>query len=77
MESSFIFYDSEGNLLKNTNIRFNFTGAFYDKITDDDGKILLGICLSFPGNHVMNVINPISAERYTVNIKTPEQCNKI
>ena len=77
MQSNFIFYDSEGNLLKNTDIRFNFTGAFYDKITDDDGKILLGICLSFPGNHVMSVINPISAERYTMNIKTPEQCSKI
>ena len=55
------FLDSDGNLLKNTSVRFQINDKLYNRITDDKGIAGLNINLS-QGNYILTIINPITSE---------------
>ncbi|MDL2246545.1 hypothetical protein LJB96_02895, partial [Methanobrevibacter sp. OttesenSCG-928-K11] len=53
------FLDSEGNPLKNTEVKFNINGVFYPKITNDEGIAELNINL-VPNTYILTAIHPVS-----------------
>ena len=59
------FYDSKGNVLKNTQVKFNINSKTYSVKTNNDGIAKLNINLK-PGKYTITAINP----------KTSEQVNK-
>ena len=58
------FVDSQGNLLKNTNVKFNINGIFYERTTNDKGTARMNINL-IPEKYVITATNPSSSEQYT------------
>jgi len=58
------FVDSQGNLLKNTNVKFNINGVFYERTTNDHGSAKMNINL-IPEKYVITATNPSSGEQYT------------
>ena len=61
------FLDSHGNLLKNTQVRFNINGVFYDRTTNNQGIAHLNINLN-PGTYVLTATNPTNGEMQSVTI---------
>ena len=62
------FVDTNGNLMKNTDITFNINGVFYTRKTNDQGVAKMNINLP-PGTYIITAENPNSTERYTNVIK--------
>ena len=62
------FVDTKGNLMKNTDVKFNINGVFYTRTTDDNGVAKMNINL-LPGTYVITAENPDSTEMYTNVIK--------
>ena len=56
-----IFSDSQGNLLKNTDVRFNINGVFYTRMTNEYGIARLNINLN-PGEYILTAENPVTGE---------------
>ena len=62
-----IFVDSQGNLLRNTDVKFNINGVFYTRTTNDQGVARMNINLN-PGTYVLTAENPASGELHTTTI---------
>lgn len=62
------FLDSNGNILKNSDVEFNINGVFYTRKTNDEGTAKLNINLN-PGRYIITAKNPSSGEFYS-NIVT-------
>ncbi|MBR6023619.1 MAG: Ig-like domain repeat protein [Methanobrevibacter sp.] len=58
------FVDTKGNLMKNTEVKFNINGIFYTKTTNDEGVAKMNINLP-PGTYILTAENPDSTEKYT------------
>ena len=64
------FVDTKGNLMKNTDVKFNINGIFYTRTTDDEGVAKMNINLPpKPEGYVITAENPNSTEKYTNVIK--------
>ena len=61
------FYDSQGNVLKNTDVNFNINGVFYTRTTDANGKARMNINLN-PNTYVITAQNPKTNEKFTNKI---------
>ena len=61
------FLDSEGNLLKNTQVNFNINGVSYNRTTDENGVARLNINLN-PGEYILTATNPSTAEIHKTQI---------
>lgn len=55
------FFDTEGNVLKNTAVQFNINGVFYTRTTDGEGVATLKINLN-PNEYILTAINPVNGE---------------
>ena len=64
---SAVFYDNEGNPLKNTVVLFNVNGVFYNKSTDSNGIATLNINLPV-GEYIITATNPYTGEMHSNNI---------
>ena len=64
---SAVFYDNEGNPLKNTIVLFNVNGVFYNKSTDSNGIATLNINLPV-GEYIITATNPYTGEMHSNNI---------
>ena len=66
------FYDSKGNLLKNTDVKFNINGVFYTRTTNDTGVAKLNINLEPDNynakNYIITATNPNNNENHSNNI---------
>ena len=62
------FIDSQGNLLKNTQVKLNINGVYYTRTTNDQGIAKMNINLN-PGTYVLTATNPASGEQHTTVIK--------
>ena len=62
------FVDSQGNVLKNTQVRLNINGVYYTRTTSDQGIAKMNINLN-PGTYVLTAENPASGEQHTTVIK--------
>ena len=62
------FMDSQGNILKNTDVKFNINGVFYTRTTDEAGIVKLTINLN-PGEYILTAINPSNGEQHANTIK--------
>lgn len=62
-----IFYDTFGNFLTNTYVKFNINGVLYSRMTDDYGVAQLNINLS-PGNYILTAYNPCNNESHSNTI---------
>ena len=58
------FIDTEGNLLKNTEVEFNINGVFYKRPTNENGVARMNINLN-PGEYIITAKNPSNGEQYT------------
>ena len=56
------FIDSNGNILKNTDVYFNINGVFYTRKTNDEGVAKMNINLN-PGEYIITAINSLSKEQ--------------
>ena len=56
------FVDTNGNLLKNTDVNFNINGVFYTRKTNDQGVAKMNINLN-PDEYIITAINPVSTEQ--------------
>ena len=61
------FYDSEGNLLRNTDIDININGVWYTRKTDNSGIARMNINLN-PGEYILTATNPVTGEKHTTQI---------
>ncbi|WP_296887648.1 Ig-like domain repeat protein [uncultured Methanobrevibacter sp.] len=61
------FYDSEGNILPNTDVNFNIHGVFYTRKTNDAGVAKLNINLN-PGEYIITASNPVTGEMKSNNV---------
>ena len=61
------FVDSQGNLIKNTDVKININGVFYTRTTDANGVAKMNINLN-PGTYVLTATNPASGEQHTTVI---------
>ena len=52
-----VFYDGQGNLLKNTEVKFNINGVWYTKKTNAVGTAGLNIQL-YPGKYIITAVGP-------------------
>lgn len=52
-----VFYDGHGNLLKNTEVKFNINGVWYTKKTNAVGTAGLNIQL-YPGKYIITAVGP-------------------
>ncbi len=52
-----VFYDGQGNLLKNTEVKFNINGVWYTKTTNASGVAKLSINL-LPGEYIITAVGP-------------------
>ena len=59
-----IFCDSQGNLLKNTSVKFNINGVFYTRVTNEYGIARLNINLE-QGSYILTAENPVTGELKT------------
>ena len=64
---SAVFYDNEGNPLKNTMVSFNVNGIVYNKSTDSNGVATLNINLPV-GEYIITAINLYTGEMHSNNI---------
>ena len=55
------FTDSNGKLLKNTDVNFNINGVFYTRTTNDQGIARMNINLN-PGTYILTAQNHVSGE---------------
>ncbi|WP_407430906.1 Ig-like domain repeat protein [Methanobrevibacter sp.] len=55
------FRDSNGNLLRNTDVNFNINGVFYTRTTNENGVARMNINL-LPKQYVLTAMNPVSGE---------------
>ena len=62
-----VFYDNEGNPLKNTVVSFNVNGVLYNRTTDSNGIATLNINLPV-GEYIMTALNPSTNEMHSNNI---------
>ena len=65
------FLDTNGKVLKNTNVQFNINGIFYTRTTDEKGIAKLNINLQ-PGKYVITSINSATGDLIgnTITVKT-------
>ena len=64
------FVDTKGNLMKNTDVKFNINGIFYTRTTNDKGVAKMNINLPPKAEgYIITAENPNSTERYTNLIK--------
>ena len=61
------FVDSQGNLVKNTDIRININGVFYTRTTDANGMAQMNINLP-PGTYILTATNPSTGEQHTTTV---------
>ena len=61
--------DGEGNPVKNTEIRMNINGVFYDRTTNENGTARLNINLN-PGEYILTAIDPLTGLQmsYTITV---------
>ena len=62
------FVDSMGNLLKNTDVKFNINGVYYTRTTNDKGVARMNINLN-PGTYILTATNPSNGENIATKIK--------
>ncbi|WP_295611988.1 carboxypeptidase-like regulatory domain-containing protein [uncultured Methanobrevibacter sp.] len=58
------FYNSKGELLKNTNITFNINGVFYTRTTNENGTARININLP-QGTYTITATNPETKEQHS------------
>ena len=61
------FVDSQGNLIRNTDIRININGVYYTRTTDSNGMAQMNINLP-PGTYILTAINPSTNEQHTTTV---------
>jgi len=61
------FVDSQGNLIRNTDIEININGVFYTRKTNDNGIAKMNINLP-PGTYILTATNPLSKEQHTTKV---------
>lgn len=61
------FKDSQGNLLKNTDVKFNINGVFYTRTTNNQGTAKMNINLN-PGTYILTAENPVNGEKHSNKI---------
>ncbi len=66
------FYDTEGNLLRNTVVSFNINGVFYNRTTNESGVAKLNINLAPDNcddkNYIITAVHPVNGEQHSNNI---------
>ena len=62
------FKNSNGELLKNTDVKFNLNGVSYTRTTDSKGVARMNININ-PGTYSLTAINPITGEQHKNTIK--------
>ena len=62
------FKDSNGNVLKNTDVTFNINGVFYTRTTNNQGVAKMNINLN-PGTYILTATNPSNGENIATTIK--------
>ncbi|WP_299522022.1 right-handed parallel beta-helix repeat-containing protein [uncultured Methanobrevibacter sp.] len=62
-----VFRDSNGNLLKNQDVRFNINGVWYTRTTNAVGTARLNINLN-PGTFIITAVNSVNGEQVGNNI---------
>lgn len=60
-------YDKTGKALVNQTVRFNIHGVFYNRTTDENGRVILNISLD-PGKYVITVYNLVTGEQAANNV---------
>ena len=60
-----VFYDGHGNLLKNTEVKFNINGVWYTKKTNAVGTASLNIQL-YPGKYIITAVGPNGEQKGNV-----------
>jgi len=61
------FRNSDGSLLRNTDVKFNINGVFYTRTTNDQGVAKMNINLN-PGSYILTATNPTNGEMQSVTI---------
>lgn len=61
------FKDSNGDFLRNTNVKFNINGVFYTRTTNINGIARLNINLN-PGIYILTAENPSNGEKHANSI---------
>ena len=61
------FVDSQGNLIRNTDVQININGVFYTRTTDGNGVAQMNINLN-PGTYILTATNPSSGEQHTTKV---------
>lgn len=62
------FTDGKGNPLKNTKVKFNINGVFYERTTNENGTAKLNINLN-PGTYILTATNPVTTEQKSNKIE--------
>ena len=62
-----VFYDCDGKVLGNTNVKFNIAGKTYTFTTLPNGVARININLA-PGKYVITAINPVTGQQVKNNI---------
>ena len=58
------FFNSKGELLKNTDVNFNINGVFYTRTTNENGTARMNINLQ-QGTYIITATNPQTKEQHT------------
>ncbi len=58
------FYNSKGEILKNTDVTFNINGVFYTRTTNENGTAKMNINLP-QGTYIITATNPQTQEQHT------------
>ena len=61
------FLNTNGQLLKNTKIKFNINGVLYERTTDNNGVAKMNINLP-PNTYIITAINPVNGEMHSNKI---------
>ena len=61
------FVDSQGNLIRNTDVQININGVFYTRTTDANGMAQMNINLP-QGTYILTAINPSTGEQHTTKV---------
>ena len=62
------FIDSQGQILKNTDVKFNVNGVEYTRKTNGSGIASLNINLN-PGQYIITATNPVTKEMHSNRIR--------
>ena len=65
---SAVFFDSQGNVLANTNVTITVSGKLYTKKTNSNGVVTLSLDLQ-SGDYSIVATNPVTAEKLTTTFK--------